>query len=140
MESRTLRRNIVQRLFGICATKPPEDEDCWGFQNQNVVVDLERVPEIAEPNRAVRLEKKGTPHRFLLIHGNDGRYHAFKNRCTHGGRRLDPVPGTEHVQCCSIGRSTYNYSGNVLSGPAKGPIDTCAVHIEDGKLVIEVEV
>jgi nitrite reductase/ring-hydroxylating ferredoxin subunit len=100
-------------------------------------VDLTRVPELAEPNRAVRLEKKGFPDRFLLIHGDDGRYYAFKNRCIHGGRRLDPIPGTRHVQCCSIGRSTYDYSGKVLSGPAKGPLEVLPVRIEDGRLVIE---
>jgi nitrite reductase/ring-hydroxylating ferredoxin subunit len=100
-------------------------------------VDLTRVPELAEPNRAVRLEKKGFPDRFLLIHGDDGRYYAFKNRCIHGGRRLDPIPGTRHVQCCSIGRSTYDYSGKVLSGPAKGPLEALPVRIEDGRVVIE---
>lgn len=103
------------------------------------MVDLARVPGLSEPNRAVRLEKKGLPHRLLLIHGDDGRYHAFKNRCTHGGRRLDPVPGTEQVQCCSIGKSTFDYSGKVLSGPAKGSIDACPVRIEDGRLEIEIE-
>ncbi|MDQ1336287.1 MAG: hypothetical protein QG552_3237 [Thermodesulfobacteriota bacterium] len=139
METITLRRNIIQRLFGICATKQPADDGCWTIQGKNTVVDLDRVPELAEPNRAVRLEKKGVPDRLLLIHGGDGRYHAFKNRCTHGGRRLDSVPGTPQVQCCSIGRSTYDYSGKVLSGPAKGPLRVLPVHIENGSLVIEGE-
>ena len=138
METKPLRRSIIQRLFGICATKPPSDAGCWTFQGRNAAVDLGRVPELAEPNRAIRLEKKGVPDRFLLIHGDDGRYYAFKNRCMHGGRRLDPIPGTQHVQCCSIGRSTYDYSGKVLSGPAKGTLEVLPVSIEDGRAVIEV--
>jgi len=138
METKPLRRNIIQRLFGICATKPPSDAGCWTLEGKTAVVDLGRVPELSEPDRAVRLEKKGAPDRLLLIHGNDGRYYAFKNRCMHGGRRLDPVPGTRHVQCCSIGRSTYDDSGKVLSGPAKGPLEVLPVRIEDGRVVIEV--
>ena len=40
--------------------------------------------------------------RTLVVHGDDGTFHAFANRCRHMGRRLDPVPGTETVQCCSV--------------------------------------
>ena len=135
MDTKALRRNIIQRLFGICATKPPADDGAWTVQDTKVIVDLGRIPELAETNRAVRLEKKG-PDRLILVHGDDGRYHALKNRCTHGGRRLDPVPGTQQIQCCSIGRSTYDYSGKVLSGPAKRPVDICTVKINDDTLEI----
>jgi len=139
MTSGTLRRNIFQRLFGICATKPPADDSCWTFHDNRVVVDLDRVPELAGPNRSVRLErKKGLSHRLLIIHTNDDRYYAFKNRCTHAGRRLDPVPGTQRVQCCSIGRSAYDYSGKVLAGPAKRSVDAYTVRIEDRNLIIEI--
>jgi nitrite reductase/ring-hydroxylating ferredoxin subunit len=136
MEIPTRRRNLLQRLLGWCATKPPADPDAWTVEGDSIAVDLARVPELARPSRAVRLEKRGLPYRLLLIHGDDDRYHAFKNRCTHGGRRLDPVPGACQVQCCSIGRSTYDYSGKVLSGPAKGPIEVLPVRITDRRLVI----
>jgi nitrite reductase/ring-hydroxylating ferredoxin subunit len=138
MEPKPLRRNILQRLFGICATKPPSDNGCWTFHDSEISVDLARVPELAKPNRAVRLEKRGVPGRFLLVHGNDGRYYAFKNRCTHAGRRLDPIPGTQRVQCCSIGRSTYDGSGKVLSGPAKDPLEVLPVRIENNRLMIKM--
>jgi len=137
METRTLRRNLFQRLFGICATRPPADDGAWKVQGREVMVDLNRVPELARPDQAVRLERKGFSDRLLIVHGNDGRHHAFRNRCQHGGRRLDPVPGEEQVQCCSIGRSTYDYSGKVLSGPAKGPLQILPVRTEGGRLVIE---
>jgi len=137
MESNPLRRNIFQRLFGMCATQAPADHASWTCEGNEVTVDLGRVPELSQPNQAVRLEKKGFPHRLLLIHGPDSSYRAFKNRCTHGGRRLDPIPGVDRVQCCSIGRSTYDYTGKVLSGPAKGPIGVCTVRNENGRLIIQ---
>lgn len=136
MPTTVLRRNIFQRLFGICATRPPSDEGCWTFENEMIIVDLARTPELARPNVGIRLEKRGFPERVLVIQGDDGRYYAFRNRCTHGKRRLDPVPGARQVQCCSVGKSTFDYAGRKLSGPAKEALHTYPVTVEDGKLLI----
>lgn len=137
MQPATFHRNIFQRIFGICATKRPLDEGCWTFKNGRIIVDLARAPELSRPNGAIRLETRHLPDRVLVIQGNDGRYYSFRNRCKHlGGRRLDPVPGTDQVQCCSIGKSTYDYEGKNLSGPAKEGLESYPVTFEDGKLVI----
>ena len=136
MPTPTLRRNIFQRLLGICATKPPSDDSCWTFENGKIVIDLSRAPELNTPNGAIRLEAKHLPDRVLVIHGNDGHYRAFHNRCTHAKRRLDPIPGAEQVQCCSVGKSIFDYEGKHVSGSAKGDVPTYATAVEDGKLVI----
>ena len=70
------------------------------------------------------------------MHGEDGEYYAFKNRCTHAKRRLDPVSGTPNVQCCSVGKSTFEYDGKVVSGSAKKNLTIYSITVEDGKLVI----
>ncbi len=133
------RRNIFQRILGICATKPPADEGCWYFENGKVIVDLSRAPELSKPNGAVRLEKKKDfPSRVLVFKNEDGQYHAFHNQCSHAKRRLDPIPGTQNVQCCSIGKSTFDYEGKAISGTAKGDVRTYPVILEDGRLVITV--
>lgn len=136
MQNATLHRNIFQRILGICATKQPSDEDCWTFENGKIIVDLVRAPELGRRNGAIRLEKKNLPERVLVIQGDDGEYHAFKNRCTHGKRRLDPMPGIQQVQCCSIGKSTFDYGGKKISGSAKEDIDIYMMTVEDGKLLI----
>jgi nitrite reductase/ring-hydroxylating ferredoxin subunit len=136
MKDKTLHRNIFQRLFGICETRQPSDENCWTFDNGKIVVDLAHAPELAEKNGAIRLEKKNFPGRVLVVHGNDGEYHAFKNHCTHAKRRLDPVPEMQNVQCCSIGKSTFDYSGKMISGSANEDIDIYKVTVENGKLEI----
>jgi nitrite reductase/ring-hydroxylating ferredoxin subunit len=138
METPTLQRNIFQRIFGICITKPPSDEGCWSFENGNVTVDLARAPELSEKSGAVRLEKKGLPNRMLVVRGDDDKYHAFLNKCAHAGRRMDPVPGTELVQCCSVGKSTFQYDGKRVSGSAKKNIQAYPVSVEDKKLVISI--
>lgn len=136
MKNPTLHRNIFQRILGICATKQPSDEDCWKFENGKIIVDLARAPELAGRNGAIRLEKKNLPERVLVIHGDDGEYYAFQNRCTHMHRRLDPVPAAQQVQCCSLGKSTFDYKGKKISGSATKDIDTYKIMAEDGKLLI----
>ncbi|MBW1798649.1 MAG: Rieske 2Fe-2S domain-containing protein [Deltaproteobacteria bacterium] len=137
MQTGILRRNIFQRIFGICATKPPADEGCWNYENGKVIVDLSRATELSKPNGAVRLEKKNDlPARVLVFKSEDGQYHAFHNQCAHAKRRLDPIPGAQQVQCCSIGKSTFDYEGKVVSGTAEGDVRTYLLVFEDGKLVI----
>ncbi len=128
--------NIFQRIMGICATNPPTDGDCWQYEDGKVIVDLSRAAELSAKNGAIRLEKKGLPHGVLVFRGGDGRYYAFRNKCAHMGRRLDPVPGAEQVQCCSLGGSRYDYQGNILSGSAKKNVPTFPVIEKEGKLTI----
>jgi len=114
----SLHRTLFQRIFGLCATKQPGDKDCWKVSDKSVEVLLDRAKELSSPFGAIRLEGKGLPFRLLLVRGQDDNFYAFKNQCRHMGRRLDPVPGTRTVQCCSIGKSTYDYTGQVMSGSA----------------------
>jgi len=133
-----LRRNFVQRLFGLCATKPPADPGCFRFEGDCLIVDLFRTPELGERSGAIRAEKKGRAARVLVIRGEDGRFHAFSNRCSHGGRRLDPVPGEEQVQCCSVGKSTFDYEGGLISGTAESGTHVYAVEERRGTLVVHL--
>ncbi len=134
----TLPRNFFQRILGMCETKPPADNDCWTYENGKIAVDLARAQELSTTGGAIRLEKKNLPSRVLVIHGDDGRYHAFENRCAHAKRRLDPVPNSKYVQCCSVGKSTFDYSGTRVAGSAKKAIRTFPVAIEGTKLTITV--
>jgi len=137
MDLPPLRRTFFQRLLGRCATSPPEDETCWSHDDGKIVVDLSRAPELDPVHGAIRLEKHGLPERILLIHTDSG-YLALRNRCTHAGRRLDPMPGAQRVQCCSVSRSTFDYQGQKVSGAARKPIVTYPAIVDDGKVVISL--
>lgn len=136
MEPIILKRNFFQRIFGLCATHPPADDGCWTFSNNCVEVDLSRAPELSIPFGAIRLEGENLPVRLLLVREKDDIFHAFHNKCRHMGRRLDPVPGTKTVQCCSIGKSTYDFTGQVMSGSSKKEISTFLTTLKGEKLVI----
>jgi len=55
-----------------------------------------------------------------------------------GHRRLDPVPGPNTVQCCSVNKSTYDYEGTTIHGPAPNPITKYPVSIEGDKLIATI--
>jgi nitrite reductase/ring-hydroxylating ferredoxin subunit len=132
------KMGLFARIFGICETKPPKDDGCWTYARGTVEIELVRAPELAESGGAIRIKGRGLQENLLVLHGVDGRFYVFGNRCTHMGRRLDPVAGSEAVRCCSISKSTYDYEGRVISGPAKGPLKTFPVSREDGKVIIPV--
>jgi len=137
MATETLKRNFFQRILGICATKEPADEGCWRYVEGKVTVDLSRASELESANGAIRLEKKGgLPERILVFKGTDGQYHAIWNQCSHGKRRLDPMSSASQVQCCSVGKSVFDYEGKRISGSAKSDITAYPVSVEDGKLII----
>lgn len=138
MPVKKLKRNIFQRLFGKCITQEPKDHGCWTYADGKVSINLDRAPELSRLGGAIRLEGHGLPERILVVHGDDDKYRAFHNRCTHGGRRLDPVPATGTVQCCSVGTSTFDYEGEVLAGSAKDPITIYPVDVEDKRLTVTV--
>jgi nitrite reductase/ring-hydroxylating ferredoxin subunit len=129
----------LKRVFGICATSPPKDSECWDYSEGKVVVQLGRAPELYAASGRVRLEGKGLPERILLLHGENGEYYALRNKCTHMGRRIDPVYGSAKVRCCSVFRSTYDYSGEVISGPAKGPLKHYRVQTDGDRLIISLD-
>ncbi len=139
MATKFLQRNIFQRIFGISATSEPRDSDCWQYENGLVTVFLDKAPELKEPGGAIRLEGKKLPKRVLVIRGEDKKFHAFHNRCSHvGHRRLDYVPGAGTVQCCSVNKSTYDMGGGNLFGPAPAPIQTFPVEARENILLINV--
>jgi nitrite reductase/ring-hydroxylating ferredoxin subunit len=139
MTVKFLPRSIWQRLFGISATDKPQDEGGWHYASGQLTISLDRVPELTRKGSAVRFEGKRLPVRVLVVFGEEGQYQAFQNRCTHlGHRRLDYVPGTETVQCCSVNKSTYTFDGGKIHGPAPHPIPTYPVAVGEGELRISI--
>jgi len=139
MTVKFLQRSIWQRIFGISATDKPQDEGGWHYESGKLTISLDRIPELTQSRTAVRFEGKSLPVRVLVVFGEDRQYQAFQNRCTHlGHRRLDYVPGTETVQCCSVNKSTYTFDGDKIHGPAPQSIRTYPVEVGDGELRIRI--
>lgn len=137
MSMKFLKRSLFQRILGVPATKAPGQAGCWNFADGQLTITLDAAPELQLPGGAIRLEGGNLPVRVLVVYGEDGQYRAYHNRCTHvGHRRLDPVPGTNTVQCCSINKSTFDCGGTKIYGPASQPIKCFPVEQENNKLIV----
>ncbi|HOP05815.1 MAG TPA: Rieske (2Fe-2S) protein [candidate division Zixibacteria bacterium] len=130
------KRSFFQRLFGKCITALPENDNCFTVEGHRVTIDLEALGNL--PNGAVRLEGNNLPVRLLIIRDQHQVFHVFENACTHGKRRMDPVFGHDLVQCCSVGRSTFDLEGHRLSGSAKLDIKKFPAEQNDGKLIVNI--
>ena len=129
---------FIKRLLGICQTPKPAAENAWSYKGGRIEIDMDRMPELGVPFGAIRLEAKSLPERILVFKGADQQFHAVYNRCAHMGRRLDPVRDTSRIQCCSVSGSTYDYSGNVMAGPAKDGVKTLPVMQSGNRLYINI--
>jgi len=129
---------LIKRLLGICST-PIADAGSWSYENGRIEIDLNRTPELSAPYGATRLEAKILPERILIFKGEDEQFRAVYNRCAHMGRRLDPVPENHTIQCCSVSRSTYDYSGGVMTGPAKAAVKSLPVVQSGNRLYINIK-
>lgn len=138
MTYQTSKRNIFQRIMGKPLTGGPADDECWRVEDGQLRIDLARARELASPYGAISFEDASLPGQVLVLRDGRDAFHAVENKCTHGGRRLDPVPGTETVCCCSMGKSVFDYEGNLLAGSAEEPLKVYPVSEDDGWLTINL--
>jgi nitrite reductase/ring-hydroxylating ferredoxin subunit len=129
---------FLKAIFGICET-PPLNAELWRMEGKRVAIRLAEATALAPVGGAVRLEGKGLASSVLVVHADTDEYLAFENRCTHSGRKLDPAEGKPQLRCCSVGHSRFDYQGNKLSGPAKGPLTPYRVETQGEELIVSLE-
>ena len=127
---------FFDRLSGTPLTQLPQLENAWIYADGALMLDLAKLPELDTLGGAVRIEGEILPAPILVVLGEDGNYYAFENACTHGGRMIDPVTGTMTLECCSASRSTFDYQGKVLSGPAEGALTSFPLAVVEDQLTI----
>jgi len=130
--------SFFKALLGICETLPL-DAELWTPEGNQVTISLGEAAALAPVGGAVRLEGKGLASRILIVHVDADEYLAFENRCTHFGRKLDPVEGEPQLRCCSIGHSRFDHQGSKLSGPAKDPLKKYPVEKRGEELIITLD-
>jgi nitrite reductase/ring-hydroxylating ferredoxin subunit len=119
-------------VLGICET-PPLTRG-WYVESGEAVLDLDAAPALRRPGGAARLEGTPLPDRLLVVHGTDGRFHAYVNRCTHMGRRIDPAEAGGELRCCSVSHSRFGYDGQPAAGPAKKSLTVLPVRSDGDRL------
>lgn len=129
--------SFFKALLGICKTKPLSPE-LWNLEEGKIQIKLSDLSELSTEGDAVYLQGAELQSPVLIVKGKDEEYLAFENRCPHGRRRLDPVPGERTLRCCSINHSTFDYDGKVIKGPAKKAVASYAVKVSGENLIIDL--
>lgn len=130
--------DFFRALAGRCDTQPL-DPGLWQASGSEVVVQLGRVEALREMGSAVYLSGPGLDQPLLVVNSGPRGFLAYENRCTHGGRKLDPRDDGQGLRCCSLGHSTFDADGNHTGGPAKGPLKTYPAVVDGEQLVISLE-
>lgn len=130
---------LLKKILGICSTKLPSDSNSWSIDENLLNLDLSRLPELNYEGGALRFEGQGLLKRVVVFRGEGENFHAFENRCTHMGRRLDLGNRPGLVKCCSVSGSLFDLSGKPVSGPAKKPVKTFLVENKDNFLIINLD-
>ena len=133
-----LLTGFFKALMGICET-PRLDAELWTLEGNQVTIRLGEAAALAAVGGAVRLGGKGLVSSILIVHVGADEYLAFENRCTHAGRKLDPVEGKRELRCCSVGHSRFDYQGNKLSGLAKDPLKKYPVEKRGEQLIVTLD-
>lgn len=136
MSVKEYKRSVFQRILGRPQTGGPHDPGCWSYENGQLTIDLSRAPELGERWGAISIEDERVPTPVLVFRDGDDVIRAFCNVCAHGGRRLDPVPDKDVLTCCSLGRSTYDLDGKLISGAAEGNILPFEIARSGNRLII----
>lgn len=126
---------LFKSILGICETRPLSTE-MWSVEDGKVRIKLGQVPELSHKGGAVYLKGQGLDKPVLVFRTGDDQYLAFENKCSHGGRKIDPVTGESVLRCCSVGHSKFDYEGKHLGGPGKGPLTRYQVDLSEGDLVV----
>jgi nitrite reductase/ring-hydroxylating ferredoxin subunit len=129
---------FFKSLLGVCRTTRL-DPELWHLQGSMIRVKVGAIPELQSNSTAVYLEGNGLEDPVLIVHRDEGRYLAFSDRCTHMGRKIDPVPGQEILRCCSVSHSVYDFQGKVLAGPAKEPLTVYPTTLDSGELMVALK-
>jgi len=73
---------------------------------------------------------------FILIHLNDGSWHAYEQKCTHLSCAVYYQPKTDKLECPCHNGAFDARSGIVLQGPPPRPLPHLEVNVKSGAIYV----
>jgi cytochrome b6-f complex iron-sulfur subunit len=95
------------------------------------LIALSDVP--TDASVAVAVPESVSKVKSVLITQSGGKVVALDATCTHEACKVAPAGAQLHCPCH---QSTYELTGQVVSGPAPAPLATVAVKVESGQVVL----
>jgi Rieske Fe-S protein len=135
--------------LGGCATftktgnTPPIPEDAYTFEAEvgRVVVDLGRVPQLAEMGGSVKIRDAALSDALIIARTAQETYVVASIECPHRGVEVEYRPDRSEFECASLGSSEFALDGSRLGGPAKQPLRIFAASLDaeaQSRLIIDL--
>jgi nitrite reductase/ring-hydroxylating ferredoxin subunit len=129
--------NSCSMIKGVSST-PALAPDAWQWDGSNLTIFLDKADNLRKIGNAGKLTIAGEDEiKIIVVHYQAGKYKAFSDRCTHGGRELNYKHEEAQLQCSSFGHSSFKLTnGQVIKGPAEGPLAIYPVETDSDILTI----
>lgn len=119
--------------FGV--SKAPLISTGFSESQGRLLLELGQVGHLAAIGGSVKVTAT-SGLKVCIVRASNNEYTAFENRCAHGGQELEYQPDKRELRCTSFGHSRYDLQGNVLRGPAKGPLRMLPTKLVDKVLEV----
>ena len=120
---------------------PKAPEGSVNREDGKLLVNLAMIPQLQADGGSVKFSyegENGEESKVIIARLKGDDYRAYANSCTHGHREIEYKPDKNMLQCVSFGHSKFDLDGNVLGGPAKGPLTIYEVALEGNRLVLTI--
>jgi Rieske Fe-S protein len=121
----------------------PEDAYTFEADVNRVVVDLARVPQLAEPGGSVKIRDAALSDPLIIARTEEDTYVVASIECPHRSVEVEYQPDRSGFECASLGSSEFALDGSRLSGPAEQPLRVYAASLDaeaKSRLIIELSV
>ena len=119
---------------------PWAPEESYRLEGEQVILSPSVFGSLTAASNAVKLvfgNNGEAVERVILIHSEDGKYHAFLDHCTHNKKELYYLHEDKLLRCHS-GRSYFDMEGNVMKGPAEMPLRVFPTRQKADCVIIEM--
>lgn len=72
----------------------------------------------------------------LVVHGEDGEFHAYKAVCTHLGCTVQYNPEKSRIWCACHGGQYDAATGQNIAGPPPKPLEALKVDVHDDQITV----
>jgi nitrite reductase/ring-hydroxylating ferredoxin subunit len=128
-------------MFTGISNVPEAPPGSYRKSSGEIIVDLSKIPQLANEGSNVKFTAgNGTegPLKLQVSRLANGNLLAYHNVCPHGQRELEYLPKKDIIRCVSVSHSKYNLKGEVIGGPAPGPIKIYPFRQEGKSLIIKI--
>lgn len=127
--------SCIEDTCDLCHS-PELPREAYQLTEKAISIDLNKAPQLVKVGGSAQIIDDLIPGPLLIVRLEEERFIVLSNKCTHGGAEVTYNPRKHLFVCTSFSRSTFDVEGDVIKGPARGPLPAYEAHLHQGKLEV----